>query len=194
MSRKKIGSEATITLNGNTTVPVEVIRAITERDLKVTFVYDSVKSWKTDGAEITAPAQADLSILTVSKLKTDTLRGISGIQFTINNTNIPTDLTVAFKAEHAGKFANLYKSADGKLTFITGAKLGENGKVILPDVIDKGDYVAMLCEFSDLLGDMNNNGVFTQWTLLQYSRLSLVLKPAQIPKCQTSTATARLMQ
>ena len=161
IAKLPIGSEVMIELNGNTTVPVEVVKVIDDRYLKVTFVYDSVKSWKTDGAEITAPAQADLSILTVSKLKTDELRGISGIQFTINNTNIPTNLTVAFKAEHAGKFANLYKFADGKLTFVTCAKLGEDGKVILPDVTEKGDYVVMLCEFSDLLGDMNNDGAMT---------------------------------
>ncbi|MBP0983312.1 MAG: chitobiase/beta-hexosaminidase C-terminal domain-containing protein [Oscillospiraceae bacterium] len=153
------GSEVTIELNGNTTVPVEVIKVIDERDLKVTFVVDSVKSWKTDGAEITTPAAADLSILTSSKLKTDDLRGILGIQFTINTTNNPTDLEIAFKTEHAGKFANLYKDVDGKLVFVTCAKLGTDGKVILPDVVEKGDYVVMLCEFSDRPGDMNNDGV-----------------------------------
>ena len=153
------GSETTITLNGNTTIPVEVIKAIDDKQLKVTFVVDSVKSWKTDGAEITNPAAADLSILTTSKQKTDALRGISGLQFTTNNTNIPTDLEIAFKTVHVGKFANLYKSVDGKLTFVTCAKIGADGKVILPDVIEKGDYVAMLCEFSDRPGDMDNDGV-----------------------------------
>ena len=153
------GSETTITLNGNTTVPVDVIKAIDDRQLKVTFVVDSAKSWKTDGAEITTPAYADLSILTTSKLKTDTLRGISGLQFTMNNTNIPTDLMIAFKKEHEGKFANLYKVVDGKLVFVTCAMLGEDGKVILPDVTEKGDYVVMLCEFSDRLGDMDNDGI-----------------------------------
>ena len=54
---------------------------------------------------------------------------------------------------------NLYKSVDGKLVFVTCAKLGEDGKVILPDVVEKGDYVAMLCEFSDRLGDMDNDGI-----------------------------------
>ncbi len=153
------GSEVTIELNGNTTVPVEVIKVIDERDLKVTFVCDSVKSWKTDGAEITTPAAADLSILTTSKLKTDTLRGISGLQFMMNNTNIPTDLGIAFKTEHSGKFANLYQNVDGKFRFLTCAKLGADGKVILSDVTEKGNYVSMLCEYSDRPGDMNNDGV-----------------------------------
>ena len=33
---------------------------------------------------------------------------------------------------------NLYKSVDGKLVFVTCAKLGVDGKVILPDVTEKG--------------------------------------------------------
>ena len=42
---------------------------------------------------------------------------------------------------------------------VTCAKLGADGKVILSDVIEKGDYVAMLCEFSDRPGDMDNDGI-----------------------------------
>ena len=159
LAKLTTGSEVTIELNGNTTVPIEVIKMIAEKKLKATFVVDSVKSWKTDGAEITTPAAADLSIITTRQLKTDTLRGVEGIQFTINNTNIPTNLEISFKAEHAGKFANLYKVADGKFTFVTCAKLGTDGKVILSEVTEKGNYVVMLCEFSDRPGDMNNDGV-----------------------------------
>ena len=77
----------------------------------------------------------------------------------MRDTAIPTDLAVSFKADFSGQFANLYKSVDGKLTFVTCAMLGADGKVILPDVTEKGNYVAMLCEFSDLTGDMNNDGV-----------------------------------
>ena len=153
------GAELTIQLNGNTTVPVEVIKVIAEKKLKATFVVDSIKSWKTDGAEITAPAAADLGIISISRLKTDAQRGISGIQFTVSDTGIPTDLEIAFKTEHKGKFANLYKNVNGKLVFVTCAKLGADGRVILPDVANKGDYVALLCEFSDRLGDMDNDGI-----------------------------------
>ena len=42
---------------------------------------------------------------------------------------------------------------------MTCAKLGADGKVLLPGVTEKGDYIVMLCEFSDLLGDMSNDGV-----------------------------------
>ena len=41
---------------------------------------------------------------------------------------------------------NPNKSVDGKLVFVTCAKLGADGKVILPDVTENGDYVVMLCD------------------------------------------------
>ena len=153
------GSEVTIQLNGNTTVPVEIIKKIADTDSKVTFVIDSVFSWVVDGAKITAPAAADLSFIRTASQKHDGLRGIEGTQFRINNTGVPAGLEIAFKSEHAGKFANLYKSVDGKLVFVTCAKLGADGKVLLPNVTEKSDYIAMLCAFSDLPGDMSNDGV-----------------------------------
>ena len=151
--------KVTIQLNGNASVPVEVIKEIDNRDLKVHFTVDSSRSWFVNGAEITVPAAADLSFIRTASQKHDGLRGIEGTQFRINNTGVPSGLEIAFKSEHAGKFANLYKSVDGKLVFVTCAKLGEDGKVILPDVVDKGEYVVMLCEFSDRLGDMDNDGI-----------------------------------
>ncbi|MCI7692692.1 MAG: hypothetical protein MSR67_09985, partial [Oscillospiraceae bacterium] len=53
-------SEATIELNGSNSVPVDVIKAISDKGSKVTLVIDSVFSWAVDGAEITNPAAADL--------------------------------------------------------------------------------------------------------------------------------------
>lgn len=155
------GSEVTIQLNGNTTVPVEVIKVIGDKKLKVHFTADSSRGWFVDGAEITAPAAADFSLIRTASQKHDSLRGIEGTQFKINNTGVPAGLEIAFKSEHAGKFANLYKSVDGKPIFVTCAKLGADGKALLPNVTEKGDYIAMLCEFSDLPGDADNDGTLS---------------------------------
>ena len=152
-------SEATIELNGNTTVPVDVIKSIADTGSNVKLVVNSAYSWKVDGADITAPAAADLTFTKTTSTKSDGLRGTEGTQFKINNTNIPTNLEISFKSSHAGKFANLYKNVDGKLTFVTCAKLGADGKVVLPEVTEKGDYVSMLCEYSDRPGDMDNDGI-----------------------------------
>lgn len=153
------GSEVTIQLNGNTAVPVEVIKVIDNKNLKVHFIVDSSRGWFVNGAEITAPAVADFTFIRTASQKHDGLRGIEGMQFRINNTGVPTGLEIAFKSEHAGKFANLYKCVDGKLVFVACAKLGADGKLFLPGVTEKGDYIAMLCEFSDLQGDMSNDGI-----------------------------------
>lgn len=153
------GSEVTIQLNGNTAVPVEVIKVIDNKYLKVHFIVDSSRGWFVNGAEITAPAVADFTFIRTASQKHDGLRGIEGMQFRTNNTGVPTGLEIAFKSEHSGKFANLYNSVDGKLVFVTCAKLGADGKLFLPGVTEKGDYIAMLCEFSDLQGDMSNDGI-----------------------------------
>ena len=153
------GSETTIQLNGNTTVPVEVIKSIADKDSKITLAIDSSFAWDVDGSKIKTPAAADLTFIKTASTNSNGLRGTEGTQFKINDTGVPTSLEISFKTAHAGKFANLYKSVDGKLVFVTCAKLGEDGKVILPDVVEKGDYVAMLCEFSDRPGDMDNDGV-----------------------------------
>lgn len=153
------GSEVTIQLNGNTAVPVEVIKVIDNKYLKVHFIVDRSRGWFVNGAEITAPAVADFTFIRTASQKHDGLRGIEGMQFRTNNTGVPTGLEIAFKSEHAGKFANLYNSVDGKLVFVACAKLGVDGKLFLPGVTEKGDYIAMLCEFSDLQGDMSNDGI-----------------------------------
>lgn len=175
------GSEVTIQLNGNTAVPVEVIKAIGDKKLKVQFTVDSSRGWFVDGAEITAPAAADFSFIRTASQKHDGLRGIEGMQFRINNTGVPTGLEIAFKSEHAGKFANLYKSVDGKPVFVACAKLGADGKVFLPGVTEKGDYIAMLCEFSDLLGDMSNDGALNMEDALETLRHSVGMESGANP-------------
>ena len=159
LEKAPVGSEVTIHLNGLTEAPTEVIRVISKRLLKATFVVDSVKSWKTDGAKIGTPATADFTMIRTASQNHDGLRGTEGMQFTINNTNIPTDLEITFNAEQSGKFANLYRTADGRPVFTTCSKVSPDGRTLFGGVYEKGSYIAMLSEFSDVLGDMNNDGV-----------------------------------
>ncbi len=153
------GSEATIDLNGSYDVPADVIKAIADRKIKATLRVDSWRSWRIDGAEITAPAAANLRVITLGMLDTTGLRGTAGYKFSLSGTNNPAALTVAFNKEYAGKFANLYKSVDGKLVFVNNVKVGADGNVTLPDMADNGNYVIMLCEYSDRRGDANNDGI-----------------------------------
>ena len=158
LSKLAKGSEITIQLNGSYDVPVEVIKDIADSDLKATFVVDSYRSWFLDGAVISTPAAADLRILSVASIDSSSLRGIAGYKFSLDGTNNPTALTIAFNAAYEGQFANLYKISDGKPVFVDNIKVDKDGNAVLPNVTEKGDYVLMLCEFSDRKGDANNDG------------------------------------
>lgn len=159
IARLAEGGAVTISLNGNYTVPAEVMKQIADKKIKATFVVDSVKSWVIDGAQIKNAASTDLTLIPTRKLKTGALAGTEGVQFTVSSADIPAGIAVCFKADFAGRFANLYKSADGKLVFMGCAKLDSTGKATVPGVDGKGDYAVMLSELSAIPGDMNNDGI-----------------------------------
>lgn len=72
---------------------------------------------------------------------------------------VTTDLKLAFRKEFGGQFADLYKLTDGKLAFQGCVKISSDGIATVSGAYAKGEYVVMVCEFSDKLGDMNNDGV-----------------------------------
>ena len=167
---KQNGGSATISLNGETTVPAEVIKAIADRKKKVEFVYDSTKSWLVDGAEITAVSAVDLSLLPGS-VDTSSLRGVSGGKYRIS-ADIPAEIRFTFRKQYAGEFANVYKLIDGKLVFQTCVKLAEDGTAVIPGMNTPGEYAVMVCRYSDRQGDFDNNGVLDIYdavALLRYS-------------------------
>lgn len=164
------GGSATISMNGETTVPAEVIKAIADRRVKVEFVYDSTKSWLVDGSKITTVAAADLSLLPGS-VDTSSLRGVSGGKYRIS-ADIPAEIRFAFRKQYAGEFANVYKLVDGKLVFQTCVKLAEDGTAVIPGMSAPGEYAVMVCRYSDRQGDFDNNGILDIYdavALLRYS-------------------------
>lgn len=153
------GGTVTISLNGNYTVPAEVMKAVADKKIKAVFVVDSLKSWVINGSQIKNAAAVDLTLIPTRKLKTGGLAGTEGVQFTVSSADIPAGIAVSFKADFAGRFANLYKSVDGKLVFMGCAKLDSTGKSTVPGIDGKGGYAVMLSELSALPGDMNNDGI-----------------------------------
>ena len=158
LAKRQDGSTVRIMLNGAYEVPADVIRVIAGKKLHIEFVADSLKSWLTDGAKISAVTAADLSVIPGSADRS-ALRGISGADLRVSGTKIPADLKLSFRKEFAGQFANVYKPANGKLVFHGCAKLGADGAAIIPGADSAGEYVVMVCEFSDMPGDINNDGV-----------------------------------
>lgn len=159
IARLAEGGAVTISLNGNYTVPAEVMKAVADKKIKAVFVVDSLKSWVINGSQIKNAASTDLTLIPTQKLKTGGLAGTEGVQFTVSSADIPAGIAVSFKADFAGRFANLYKSVDGKLVFMGCAKLDSTGKSTVPGIDGKGDYAVMLSELSALPGDMNNDGI-----------------------------------
>ncbi len=155
------GKTETISLNGITTVPVEVIKAIATSNAEVTLKVDSVFSWTINGSELDDKnvQGADLSITKTTVSGTNELRGVVGTGFKSNGTNVKSELNINFKSTHSGEFANLFKKVDGKLVFVDNVKIDENGAAIGLEVSEKGEYVVMLGKFSDRAGDMDNDGV-----------------------------------
>ena len=158
LAKRQDGSTVKIMLNGAYEVPADVIRVIAGKKLHIEFVADSLKSWLTDGAKISAVTAADLSVIPGSADRS-ALRGISGADLRVSGTKIPSDLKLSFRKEFAGQFANVYKPANGKLVFHGCAKLGADGAAIIPGADSEDEYVVMVCEFSDMPGDINNDGV-----------------------------------
>ena len=152
------GDEVDIHLGGADVVPEKVMTVIADKELKVNFIYSYAKRWFVDGAKIETPADTNFDISSAYSLDTSELRGIVGTSFEIFGANFPVAQTISFKTEHAGKFANLFKFEDDKPVFVTTVRIDADGKVKLPDMSAEGEYVIMISEYSDLPGDMDNDG------------------------------------
>ena len=159
ISKMNENSTVEIFLNGATSVPADVLKEIRNKKITATIKFDDYKSWTIDGSKITSDhATANLYLLPGTS-SANGARGIAGYRFTTGGNDVEARLNVQFKSEHAGKFANLYFIKDGRAEFVSTAKISENGCVTLPGAAAKGEYVIMLCDYSDLLGDANNDGV-----------------------------------
>ena len=151
------GSTVKIDLNGETKIPESVIRAIIDSKAKVEVVIDGTKSLIIDGAKIPAAAAVDVSA-EHGDTDTSSLRGTMGVDFRTKGTGVPADMKLAFRRRFAGQFANIYRADNGGLVFVTCGKIASDGTVTISGTDAAGEYIAMICEYSDLLGDMNNDG------------------------------------
>ena len=181
LSKMANGSEVTIEICGNYTVPEEVIKAVADNDIKASFVVSGGLGWYISGADISTAAAADLNIMTAASPDSSSLRGSVGLKFSTNGTNAPTWLSVEFRKEYANKFANLYRMDGGKPQFADNIRLGENSSAALFRVAEKGEYIIMLSDYSDRKGDADNDGAVTIRDALTVLRASVGLEKAENP-------------
>lgn len=155
---KQGGGSAVISLNGETTVPADVIKAIADSRIKAEFIIDSIKSWIIDGAAIKSASAADFTVLPGNSDRSG-LRGVFGADLKISGTGIPAELKLTFRREFAGQFANVYRLTDGGLEFRCCTRISVDGTAAIPGAYTGGEYVVMVCEYSDLPGDFSNDGI-----------------------------------
>ena len=157
------GSEITLVIYDHTEVPVDVINAISDRKIKATLKVGGRKDWVVDGAKITEKVlkNVDFSLGSADVSGKEKLRGIVGFEFSFDGAEFTSELSLMFKEEHAGKFANLFRKDGEKLVFIDNAKISSDGSVSGLTVREKGEYAVMICEFSDRAGDVDNDGILT---------------------------------
>lgn len=153
-------SSAKISLNGKTTLPEAVISAIKDRKLTVEFVYDSVKSWVVRGDKIGTVSAAEFAAFP-GNADSSALRGVFGVDLKVGGTKVPAELKLAFRKGFAGQFANVYKLNGGVLEFQRCVKVGADATAVIPGADAAGEYVVMVCEFSDVPGDADNDGVLS---------------------------------
>lgn len=159
LSKLEENSKVDIDLNGSAIIPTEVLKQIKDKKISANLNITSYASWIIDGDRIKSDtAYADLSLPAGTSLLKGA-RGIAGYRFTTGGNNVDAKLRIKFKNEYAGKFANLYFIKDGGAEFISTAGIAEDGYVTLSGAAAKGEYVVMLCDYSDLPGDVNNDGV-----------------------------------
>ena len=160
LSKLPENSSAEISLNGRTTLPAAVISAIKDGKLTVEFVIDSAKSWVVRGDKIGTVSAAELAAFPGNADSSD-LRGVFGVDLKVSGTKVPAEMKLTFRKEFAGQFANVYKLNSGVLEFQRCVKVGADGTAVIPGADAAGEYVVMVCEFSDLPGDADNDGVLS---------------------------------
>lgn len=160
LSKLPENSSAKISLNGKTTLPEAVISAIKDRKLTVEFVYDSVKSWVVRGDKIGTVSAAEFAAFP-GNADSSALRGVFGVDLKVGGTKVPAELKLAFRKGFAGQFANVYKLNGGVLEFQRCVKVGADATAVIPGADAAGEYVVMVCEFSDVPGDADNDGVLS---------------------------------
>ena len=159
LSKMDENSRADVYMNGSTSIPSAVLKEIKDKKISVVFRFDSNKSWTVDGSMITSDyASADLYLLPGTSTEKGA-RGSAAYRFSTGGNDVGAVLNIQFKNEYVGKFANLYFIKDGKAEFAGTSRVDENGYAAMPGASAKGEYVVMLCDYSDLPGDVNNDGV-----------------------------------
>lgn len=158
-----MGGKLTIDLNGNTTVPTEVIADIANKKAVISLEVDDNTSFVIDGSKIDGKVSAiDLALGTsktiLSQTNFNVIGGTAVKQFALGNIGIHAKIDVALDKKHTNKLASLMKLDPkmGKYEFVSVAKI-EVDETVLLDINGKGDYLLVVDVETKKPGDLNND-------------------------------------
>ena len=147
--------DVTAELNGISSIPINVIQTLKDSRHTLTLLYDSKTRWTIDGAELTNVHSADVTIAKTLSQRSNELAGTEAAQLSVNGTDIAA---LKLITGNAGKFANVYVTANGKRTLAGVYRINANGEIVL-NITTKGDYIVLTDEYSAMIVDVNNDGI-----------------------------------
>lgn len=147
--------DVTAELNGVSSIPTNVIQALKDSRNMLTLIHDSTTRCTIDGAELTAVHSADVTFVKTLSKRSNGLAGTEAAQFSVNGTDIAA---LRLITGNAGKFANVYVTANGKRTLAGVYRIDANGEIVL-NITTRGNYIVLTDEYSAMIGGVNNDGI-----------------------------------
>lgn len=144
----------TVLTNGSA-IPENVIRVLAEQKKTCEFVIRDAVSIIVDGSRVNGSGAIDY---TSAFGNTTGLRGKLSANIVISAEGLTFDVKITPGSIDGEKFVNLYRSNNGVKTFVGAARIGADGSAVIP-VTGSGELVAMICAYSDIPGDADNNGI-----------------------------------
>ncbi len=143
----------TVLTNGSA-IPENVIRVLAEQKKTCEFVIRDAVSIIVDGSRVNGSGVIDY---TSAFGNTTGLRGKLSANIVISADGLTFDVKITPGSIDGEKFVNLYRSNNGVKTFVGAARIGADGSAAI-SVTGSGELIAMICAYSDIPGDADNNG------------------------------------
>lgn len=144
----------TVLTNGSA-IPESVIRVLAEQKKTCEFVIRDAVSIIVDGSRVNGSGVIDY---TSAFGNTTGLRGKFSANIVISADGLTFDVKITPGSIDGEKFVNLYRSNNGVKTFVGAARIGADGSAVI-SVTGSGELIAMICAYSDIPGDADNNGI-----------------------------------
>lgn len=144
----------TVLTNGSA-IPENVIRVLAEQKKTCEFIIRDAISIIVDGSRVNGSGAIDY---TSAYGNTTGLRGKLSENIVISADGLTFDVKITPGSIDGEKFVNLYRSNNGVNTFVGAAKIGADGSAVIP-VTGSSELIAMICAYSDIPGDADNNGI-----------------------------------